>query len=149
MFFVIFFLKCNIVNIKIVCFLLAHFNSFFNNYLFFKFISKCQKEILRCTPPSSHVCDFTFHLGDKKVVAGHVRQVVILYSNDCMGICLGGCLNRFDCSIVMKNCHVYSLLFSITYLNLAIITRDSYYIFLRVFSCWLGIILIYFSGISA
>ena len=31
-----------------------------------------------------------FHLGDKKVVAGHVRQVVILYSNDCMGIFLGG-----------------------------------------------------------
>ena len=46
------------------------------------------------------------------VVAGRVRQVVVLYSNDCMGICLcgltigrlgrvvsyrGGCLNRFDC----------------------------------------------------
>ena len=26
----------------------------------------------------------------KKVVAGCVRQVVVLYSNDCMGICLGG-----------------------------------------------------------
>ena len=26
----------------------------------------------------------------KKVVAGRVRQVVILYSDDCMGICLGG-----------------------------------------------------------
>ena len=26
----------------------------------------------------------------KKVVAGRVRQVVVLYSNDCMGICLGG-----------------------------------------------------------
>ena len=26
----------------------------------------------------------------KKVVAGHVRQVVIKDSNDCMGICLGG-----------------------------------------------------------
>ena len=53
-----FFKKCNIVNIKIVCFLLAHFNSFFNNYLFFKFINKCQKEILRCALPSSHMCDF-------------------------------------------------------------------------------------------
>ena len=31
-----------------------------------------------------------FHLGDKKGVAGHVRQVVVLHSNDCMGICLGG-----------------------------------------------------------
>ena len=53
-----FFKKCNIVNIKIILFLLAHFNSFFNNNLFFKFINKCQKEILRCAPPSSHVCDF-------------------------------------------------------------------------------------------
>ena len=26
--------------------------------MFFKFINKCQKEILRCAPPSSHVCDF-------------------------------------------------------------------------------------------
>ena len=25
---------------------------------FSKFINKCQKEILRCVPPSSHVCDF-------------------------------------------------------------------------------------------
>ena len=25
---------------------------------FSKFINKCQKEILRCAPPSSHVCDF-------------------------------------------------------------------------------------------
>ena len=31
---------------------------FFNNYLFSKFINKCQKEILRCAPPSSQVCDF-------------------------------------------------------------------------------------------
>ena len=26
----------------------------------------------------------------KKVVAGLVRQVVVLHSNDCMGICFGG-----------------------------------------------------------
>ena len=25
---------------------------------FFKFISKCQKEIMRCAPLSSHMCDF-------------------------------------------------------------------------------------------
>ena len=41
-----------------------------------------------------------FHLEDKKVVAGRVRQVVIFYKNDCMGICFDGltigCLNRFD-----------------------------------------------------
>ena len=54
-----FFKKCNIVNIKIILFLLAHFNSFFNNYLFFKFINNCQKKILRCAPPSLHVCDFS------------------------------------------------------------------------------------------
>ena len=26
----------------------------------------------------------------KIVIAGHIRQVVVLYSNDCMGICLSG-----------------------------------------------------------
>ena len=56
-----FFQKCSIVNIKIILLLLAYFNSFFNNNLFFKFIKKCQKEIfLRCAPPSSYVCDFQF-----------------------------------------------------------------------------------------
>ena len=30
-----------------------------------------------------------FHLEVKKVVAGRVRQAVVLYSNDWMGICLG------------------------------------------------------------
>ena len=35
--------------------------------------------------------DMTDSLRDKKkVVTGYVRQVVILYSKDCMGICLGG-----------------------------------------------------------
>ena len=28
--------------------------------MFFKFINKCHKEILRCAPSSSHVCDFYF-----------------------------------------------------------------------------------------
>ena len=49
--------KCNIVNIKIILFLLALYNRFFNS-CFFKFINKCQKEILMCAPPCSHVCDF-------------------------------------------------------------------------------------------
>ena len=31
-----------------------------------------------------------FHLGNKKVVAGRVRQMVVLHSNDCTGICLSG-----------------------------------------------------------
>ena len=39
------------------------FFSFFQNSDFSgfsKFINKCQKEIVRCAPPSSHVCDFYF-----------------------------------------------------------------------------------------
>ena len=50
--------KCNIVYIKIILFFIGPLQQFFNKYLFFKFISKCEKEILRCTPPSLHVCDF-------------------------------------------------------------------------------------------
>ena len=48
------------VNIKGLTFLLAHFNSSLNKQLIFKFMNKCQKEILRCAPPSSHVCDFSY-----------------------------------------------------------------------------------------
>ena len=33
---------------------------------------------------------FFFIWETKKVVAGCIRQVVVLYSNNCMGICLGG-----------------------------------------------------------
>ena len=36
------------------------FQQFSYFFFFFKFINKCQKEILRCTPPSSHVCDFSY-----------------------------------------------------------------------------------------
>ena len=52
------------------------------------------------------------------MVAGRVRQVAVLYSNNCMGICLGGLrtgrlrrvvvyyrggrLNRFDCSSIVS-----------------------------------------------
>ena len=57
-FFFIFLKKCNIVNIKIILFFICSLQHIFNRYLFFKFISKCQKEILRCAPPSSHMCDF-------------------------------------------------------------------------------------------
>ena len=31
-----------------------------------------------------------FHLGDRIKVAGCIRQVVVLYGNDCKGICLDG-----------------------------------------------------------
>ena len=47
------------VNIKILFFIDLP-QQFFNDYLFFKLINKCQKEILRCAPPS-HACDF-FHM---------------------------------------------------------------------------------------
>ena len=50
--------KYNIVNIKIILFFIGPLQQFFNNCLFFKFINKCKREILRCTPSSSHVCDF-------------------------------------------------------------------------------------------
>ena len=33
---------------------------------------------------------FIFIREAKEVVAGHIRQVVVLHSNGCMGICLGG-----------------------------------------------------------
>ena len=39
----------------------AMFFSFFQNSdfsTFLKSVNKCQKEILRCAPPSSHMCDF-------------------------------------------------------------------------------------------
>ena len=42
-----------------------------------KFFSGCFRQVF-------------YHFGDKKVVTGHVKQLVVLYSNDCMGICLGG-----------------------------------------------------------
>ena len=56
---------------------------------------------------------FFFIWGTKKVITGRIRQVVILYSNNCMGIGLdglsivvlnewssyrGGHLSRFDCT---------------------------------------------------
>ena len=31
-----------------------------------------------------------FHLEDRIKVAGRVRQVVVLYSNNCKGICMDG-----------------------------------------------------------
>ena len=39
------------------------------------------------------VLDRFFHLGGQKVVAGCIRQVVVLYSNDCVGVILGGLSN--------------------------------------------------------
>ena len=63
--FLYFFLNAALYILKLFCILLAHFNSFLNNYLFSKFINKCQKEILSCAPPS-YVCDFL-----KKVFVFH------------------------------------------------------------------------------
>ena len=78
MFFVIFLRKCNIVNIKIICFLLTHFNSFFNNYLFFKFINKYQKEIPSCAPPSSHVCDFILSWRYNTMILLTIKKISLL-----------------------------------------------------------------------
>ena len=52
----LFIFKCNTVNIKIILFFIGPIQRFFK-YLFSKFISKCQKQILKCTP-QIHVCDF-------------------------------------------------------------------------------------------
>ena len=50
--------KFNIVNSKITLFFIGPLQKIFKYFFFFKFINKYQKEILRCAPPSSHVCDF-------------------------------------------------------------------------------------------
>ena len=42
-----------------------------------KFFSSCLRQVF-------------FIWETKRVVASHVRQLVVLYSNNCMGICLGG-----------------------------------------------------------
>ena len=57
-FFFLFFFKYNIVNTNF--FLLTYFNRFFNNFLFLKFINKCQRNIFKCGPPSLHEWDFFF-----------------------------------------------------------------------------------------
>ena len=57
-FFLLFFLT--FVNIKILIFFIGSLQQFFNKKLFFKFINKCQTEILLCAPRTSHVCDFFF-----------------------------------------------------------------------------------------
>ena len=62
MFFFILLKNATLKILKLFWFLLAHFNIFLNNYLFFKFINKCQKEILRCAPPSLHVWFFIIYI---------------------------------------------------------------------------------------
>ena len=42
--------------LKSLCFYWPTSTVFFNNYLFFKFINKCQKEIQRCVPHFLHIC---------------------------------------------------------------------------------------------
>ena len=75
---------------------------------------------------------FFFIWETKQVVTGRVRQVVVLYSHDCTGICLGGSalvvlkewpsyrggrLNRFDCILrLILNLNVVPfLIFAITF----------------------------------
>ena len=54
-----------------------------HKYLFFKFINKCQKEILRCAPPS-HVCDFLNLSGAEilKLNKDKVQQCVLDIKNN-------------------------------------------------------------------
>ena len=74
--FLYFLKKWIIVNIKkLFCFLLAHFSSYFNKWLFFKFINKCQKQILRCPPSSSHACDFLFPYRGARMEAKLMEEI--------------------------------------------------------------------------
>ena len=61
--------------LELFCFLLTHFNSFLNNYLFIKFINKYQKEILRCAP---HVCDFCFN-GKHKILQQNLKVACLFF----------------------------------------------------------------------
>ena len=68
----IFFKKYSTVNIKILTFFIGPLQQFsFDKYLFFKFISKCQTEILSYVP-SSHLYDFLIIL--KLYVNGKVND---------------------------------------------------------------------------
>ena len=46
------------------------FPFFLNSYFlgFSKFINKCQKKILRCVPPASHVCNFLLFISVLKLI---------------------------------------------------------------------------------
>ena len=63
-----------------------------------------------------------FHLGDKKVVADCVRQVVVLYSDDCMGICLVGLsIGRLRQVVILQRWSVkitFYRVFSIAFIQL-------------------------------
>ena len=50
-----FFKKCNIVKIKIICFFMAHFNSFFNNYCFSSLSINAKKKFWG-VPHLLHMC---------------------------------------------------------------------------------------------
>ena len=56
----IFLKRYNVASIKILTFFLTHFNSFFNEQLFFKILKflNAKTEILSCAPPFSHAWDF-------------------------------------------------------------------------------------------
>ena len=63
---------------------------------FSKFINKCQKEILRCVPPSSHMCDFSVKLWlilSQNITCILVREVISLKTN-------GGVISKIYCLIL-------------------------------------------------
>ena len=95
----------NMVNTKISLFLLAHFYSFCNNYLFFKWINKCQKEILRCALPSSRECDFKSLLFLKTTQNENSLNFFLsianaVWQNSCSGVMAQNALDQSDCRIL-------------------------------------------------
>ena len=48
---------------------------------FSKFISKCQKEILRYAPPSMHACDFYYSYADGSLFSNYAGDIF------CSGFC--------------------------------------------------------------
>ena len=67
------------VNIKMLTFFIGPLQQFFfNKWLFFKFLNKCQTEILGCAPPSSHVCDFYFQKWLISTVSSVLKAFLIM-----------------------------------------------------------------------
>ena len=68
---------------------IAYDHDFFSNYLLFKFINKCQKEILRCAPPFSHVCDFLRNRKLREVLNGQTFSWANVNARVSQGTILG------------------------------------------------------------
>ena len=83
-----------------ICKMISPANFFIFSKVWFldfpKFINKCQKEILRCVPPSSHMCDFSVKLWlilSQNITCILVREVISLKTN-------GGVISKIYCLIL-------------------------------------------------